>query len=464
MYESFFGLKQKAFSLTPDPDFLYLNERTKQAFEEILYGIERREGFAVIVGDVGTGKTTLSCALLQKIEREKNIRTVLIQNPMLPDVDMLRCILQDLGVRPDAAWPEGEDLQASGASWTRDLTKKELIDHLNTFLAERARENVFTVLIIDESQNLSLEMLEQLRLLSNLETTKKKLLQIIFLGQLEFDRKLLELRQLDQRVSVRFQTETLSRQDTEKYIRHRLQVAGGTHVIRFGPGALRLIHKQSKGYPRLINIICDRSLREASRQRSYTVTRQMVHKSVADLARKEEPPRARSKWIKIAAAVLLPLLLALLVWQLWPARRTSSGKLAETRPEPTRTKRLDPQPVAPAVRTQPTVKTPPAERAPSTVKTPPPEPPVGDAAAAPAAEYLLQVYSFRTSAKAEEGARELKGLNFPSFVVHHPGLDDEGWYVVYLGPFGDSEAARRTGTELQAATGAAPVLRERVPR
>src|SRR5512140_3609562 len=198
MYETYFGLNRKAFNLTPDPDFLYLNERTRKGFEEVLYSIERRDGFAVIVGDVGTGKTTLSCALLQKFERQKNIRTVLIQNPMLSEVDMLRAILQVLGVRPDGAWPaEGGDPHVSGA-WTRDLTKKELIDRLNTFLAERAREDVFTVLIIDESQNLSVEMLEQLRLLSNLETTKKKLLEIIFLGQLEFDGKLAQLRQLDQ--------------------------------------------------------------------------------------------------------------------------------------------------------------------------------------------------------------------------------------------------------------------------
>jgi len=211
MYETFFGLKEKPFNLTPDPDFLYLNSRTREAFDEILYGIERREGFAVIVGDVGTGKTTLSCALIEKIEGHESIRTVLIQNPMLSELDILRSILQDLGVSP-----EDPGLQKLGPAWTRDLSKKELIDCLNVFLAERAREDAFTVLIIDEAQNLSVEMLEQLRLLSNLETTKKKLLQIIFLGQLELERKLAKLRQLNQRISVRFSTRPFSRDDTEK--------------------------------------------------------------------------------------------------------------------------------------------------------------------------------------------------------------------------------------------------------
>ncbi len=455
MYESYFGLKQKAFNLTPDPDFLYLNERTKKAFEEILYGIARRDGFAVIVGDVGTGKTTLSCALLQKIEREKNIRTVLIQNPMLPEVDMLRAILQDLGVRPDAAWPENvKDAQVPDAGWTRDLTKKELIDHLNTFLAERAREDVFTVLIIDESQNLSLEMLEQLRLLSNLETTKKKLLQIIFLGQLEFDRKLAELRQLDQRVSVRFETQALSREDTEKYIRHRLLVAGGTHGIQFGRGAVRAIHRHSRGYPRLINMICDRSLKEAFRERSFTVTRQMVHDAAVGFARKRNPLLAWSNRVKIAASVFLLLIASVLAWLFWHARQAPPAKPAEisrAQIEQAQLKRPD-QPKA-----QPPAVQPPAVR-------PSPSPAATGPTPSKPAEYVLQTYSFRTSNKAEEGARQLKELNFPSFVVHHAGEDDDGWYVVYVGPFDDAEAARRTGSDLQAATGAAPVLRERVLR
>jgi general secretion pathway protein A len=436
MYESYFGLKQKAFNLTPDPDFLYLNERTKEAFDEILYGIERRDGFAVVVGDVGTGKTTLSCALLQKIEGETNIRTVLIQNPMLPEVDLLKSILQDLGVTQAADWPE------DAPEVYREPTKKELIDLLNTYLAERARENVFTVLIVDESQNLSLETLEQLRLLSNLETTKKKLLQIIFLGQLEFDRKLASLKQLDQRVSFRFETQALSREDCEKYIRHRLQIAGGAHAIRFGDGALRAIHRYSKGYPRLINVICDRSLREAWKERASTVTRQIVDQAAIGVARKEDlARRTRAKQIRVAACLSLCVAVAVLGGLFWSGRRE--------------------QPVRPDPAAQITVESPPTQ--PAVLRATPPLPTVAKQAVQPGrVEYALQVYSFRTSYKAEESAGELRGMRFPSFVVHQPGEADDGWYVVYVGPFGDADTARRKGSDLQAATGAMPVLRERV--
>lgn len=444
MYESYFGLKQKAFNLTPDPDFLYLNERTKDAFDEILYGIERRDGFAVIVGDVGTGKTTLSCALLQRIEGSKNIRTVLIQNPMLPEVDIMRSIVQDLGISPVASWPD------SGEHWHRDLTKKELIDVLNTYLAERARENIFTVLIVDESQNLSLEMLEQLRLLSNLETTKKKLLQIIFLGQLEFDRKLAALRQLDQRISFRFETKALSREDTAKYIQHRLQVAGGTHAIRFGSGALDTIYGYSKGYPRLINMICDRSLREAYRGKSTTVTRQIVHGAAVGLARKEVLVR-KARWRQIrrlAALSLLPVVAAVVGILWWSAQQAPAARPAPAVEEkvepPPQPKQPDEHPAAPAAPKLNESR--PARLTPASVKP---------------MDYVLQVYSFRTMGRAEESAGELKGMSFPSFVVHQPGTEDEGWYVVYVGPFNDLETARRTGSGLQAATGTSPVLRER---
>jgi general secretion pathway protein A len=450
MYESYFGLKQKAFNLTPDPDFLYLNERTKDAFDEILYGIERRDGFAVIVGDVGTGKTTLSCALLQRLEGSKNIRTVLIQNPMLPEVDILKSIVQDLGINPVASWSD------SGEGWHRELTKKELIDVLNTYLAERARENIFTVLIVDESQNLSLEILEQLRLLSNLETTKKKLLQIIFLGQLEFDRKLAALRQLDQRISFRFETKELSREDTARYIQHRLQVAGATHAIRFGRGALDAIYLHSKGYPRLINMVCDRSLREAFRSKSTTITRQIVNGAVVGLARKEVLLRnARLQQMQKVAALLLLPLVAVLAGLLWWAVRPAPTPAAAPKPAtpaveekviPSQQKEPEAHPVAPQG---------------PRLKQEAPHAPASAASLKPV-DYVLQVYSFRTMGRAEESAGDLKGMSFPSFVVHQPGMEDEGWYVVYVGPFGDLETARRAGTGLQAATGTTPVLRERI--
>jgi general secretion pathway protein A len=291
MYEKFYGLKEAAFNLTPDPAFLFLNKQSKDALDQILYGIERREGFAVIVGDIGTGKTTMCWALLERLANE-DIRTALIQNPMIPETDILRSILQDLGVRPEQHQHslnfQGEEdatREIFDTDWMQQLNKKQLLDRLNIFLAARARENVFTVLIIDEAQNISMELLEQLRLLSNLETAKRKLIQIIFVGQLELDQKLKmpSLRQLDQRISVRFETKTLSRDDTERYIRRRLAVAGGAPRLRFGSGAFRSIWRYSKGYPRLINLICDRALLAGYRERSTVITRKLIRKAALDL-------------------------------------------------------------------------------------------------------------------------------------------------------------------------------------
>lgn len=295
MYEKFFGLKEPAFNLTPDPSFLYLNKRSKDALDKILYGIERREGFAVIVGDVGTGKTTLCWALLERLAKN-NICTALIQNPMLSELDILKAILQDLGVRPELSQNflhfEGDDAlhDVFDTDWMQGMNKRQLLDRLNMFLATRAQENIFTVLIVDEAQNIPPTLLEQLRLLSNLETAKKKLLQIIFVGQLELDKNLKShsLRQLNQRISVRFETKPLSRVDTELYIRHRIAVAGGAPRLRFGSRAFRAVWRYSKGYPRLINLICDRALLAAYTERSGVITPKFVRRAALGLEGKED--------------------------------------------------------------------------------------------------------------------------------------------------------------------------------
>jgi general secretion pathway protein A len=322
MYERYYGLKERAFSLTPDPAFLFLNNRSKAALDQILYGIERREGFALIVGDVGTGKTTMCWALLERLQR-KDIRTALIQNPMLSETDILKAILQDLGVRPHAAEPLAEDgtpnapQQVFDTAWMQGMNKKELLDRLNTFLAQRAREDVFTVLIIDEAQNIPMTLLEQLRLLSNLETAKKKLLQIIFVGQLELDHKLKSssLRQLNQRISARFETRTLSRQDTERYIRHRIAVAGGAPRLRFGTGTFRAVCRYSKGYPRLINLICDRALLAGYTEKSFVVTRRVVRRAALGLQGKQDASRwIAPGWVRRHIAVVVPAILLLSVF------------------------------------------------------------------------------------------------------------------------------------------------------
>jgi general secretion pathway protein A len=311
MYEKFYGLKETAFNLTPDPSFLYLNKRSKDALDLVLYGIERREGFAVIIGDVGTGKTTMCWALLDRLARKK-ICTALIQNPMLSETDILRAILQDLGVHPEA--PNGSSESADGpklfdAEWTREMTKKQLIDHLNIFLVQRAQEDVFTVLIVDEAQNISMNLLEQLRLLSNLETAKKKLLQIIFVGQLELDQKLKlpSMRQLNQRISVRFETKPLSKADTELYIRHRIAIAGGASRLVWGSGAFKAIWKRSQGYPRLINLICDRALLLGYSERSLTITRNIIRRAAGSLQGKDDMgPSVSRGWLRRMIPFLVP--------------------------------------------------------------------------------------------------------------------------------------------------------------
>lgn len=322
MYEKFYGLKEAPFNLTPDPSFLFLNERSKNALDQVLYGVERREGFAVIVGDIGTGKTTMCWAILERLDRE-DICTALIQNPMISETDILRSVLQDLGLRPEQRqYPlrldEKEDTtrEIFDTDWMQGLNKKQLLDRLNIFLAKRAQENVFTVLIIDEAQNLSMELLEQLRLLSNLETAKKKLLQIIFVGQLELDQKLKmpSLRQLNQRISVRFQTKALSKEDTERYVRHRIAVAGGARRLRFGSGAFSSIWKYSRGYPRLINLICDRALLSGYLERSGTITRRLIRKAARDLQGKESVIlRFPAGWARRFVPFLVPALLLLSV-------------------------------------------------------------------------------------------------------------------------------------------------------
>jgi len=322
MYERYFGLKEAAFNLTPDPSFLFLNKRSKDALDHILYGIERREGFALVIGDVGTGKTTLCWALLERLAR-KNIRTALIQNPMLSETDTLRSILQDLGVRAEEpqSEPDGEGVgdapqQVFDTDWMQRMTKKQLLDRLNILLAARAQENVFTVLIVDEAQNASTTLLEQLRLLSNLETAKKKLLQIIFVGQLELGEKLKSpsMRQLNQRISVRFETKPLNKEDTQRYIRHRLAMAGGAPRLRFGAGVFRSIWRYSKGYPRLINLICDRALLAGYTERSFIITRKLVRRAALSLQGREDFEQDMSPhWFRRVLPFLVPAILLLSV-------------------------------------------------------------------------------------------------------------------------------------------------------
>src|SRR5437016_9160164 len=251
MYETYYGFAEKPFSLTPDPKYLYRSQSHANAFELLQYAIRRREGFAVVTGDIGTGKTTLCRALLEQIDR--TTFTALVLNPFLTEEDLLKRILQDFGVL------SREEAKSSAMA---SISKQELVETLYDFLLSLVPLKASAVLIIDEAQNLPLKVLEQIRILSNLETDKEKLLQIILVGQLNLMPLLKspEMRQLDQRVSIRYQLDPLDEDGVASYIAHRLTVAGGAGHVRFVSKAVQKIHRLSGGIPRLINLICDRAL------------------------------------------------------------------------------------------------------------------------------------------------------------------------------------------------------------
>ena len=242
MYEGFFGFREKPFNLTPDPRFLYLSAKHSEAFAHLEFGLKQRGGFVVVTGEVGTGKTTLCRYFLDRLD--ENTLSAFILYPALGAVELLRSINDDLGITPN-----GEET-------------KDLVDALHRFLLEAREADKNIVLVIDEAQNLSPEVLEQIRMISNLETSTEKLIQIVLIGQSELNTMLSRrnLRQLAQRVTARYHLNPMNRDETIEYIRHRLDVAGGLGKVSFTPGALRKIHRFSKGLPRLINLLCDRVL------------------------------------------------------------------------------------------------------------------------------------------------------------------------------------------------------------
>ncbi len=292
MYEEYFGFVEKPFSLTPDPKYLYKSESHASAFDLLQYAIRRREGFITITGDIGTGKTTLCRALLETIDR--NTFTALVLNPFLSEEDLLKLILQDFGVVSREQVKQGR---------LNGVSKQDLIDALYDFLLSLLPLKGSAVLIIDEAQNLPLKVLEQLRILSNLETDKEKLLQILLVGQVELQGILRspELRQLDQRISIRYELKPLSENETSAYITHRLAVAGNSGSLTFVPKALEQIYRSSGGIPRLVNLICDRALFGAFAERTSCITKPIVSKAIETLDL--QPSRgARFGWLRRSSA------------------------------------------------------------------------------------------------------------------------------------------------------------------
>jgi general secretion pathway protein A len=265
MYERFFGLREPPFRLVPDPAYLYLSKGHEEALAHLAFAAERGEGFVEITGEVGTGKTTLCRAFLDNLDEETE--AAFIFNPKLTSTQLLEAVCDEFGISTSADDAKG------------------LIDALNTFLmAQRARGKK-TILLIDEAQNLSKDVLEQLRLLSNLETTTSKLIQIILVGQPELGDLLSsrELRQLAQRITLSSRLHPLSARQTTAYIRHRLHIAGANSSTVFTPGALKRIHRYSRGVPRLINIVCDRALLTAFVQGQKRVTIKIARQAVSEL-------------------------------------------------------------------------------------------------------------------------------------------------------------------------------------
>jgi general secretion pathway protein A len=265
MYKEFYGLKEMPFNITPDPHFLFLSPSHQEALQHLRYGITEKKGFIVLTGEVGCGKTTICRYLLNEMEGSE-VETALIMNPRVSETQLLQAILRELGV---------EEVRQS---------RQECLEQLNAHLLALIGKGKDIVVIIDESQNMSFQALEHIRLLSNLETNTQKLLQIILIGQPELKEKIQhrDLRQLRQRILVHYDLQPLSREETEKYIRYRLILAGSNGRPEFSPGAMKLIYRHTGGIPRLINNLCDKALLSA-----YTKSRDTVSWWDVRRARKE---------------------------------------------------------------------------------------------------------------------------------------------------------------------------------
>jgi general secretion pathway protein A len=286
-YEEFYGFVQSPFTLAPDPRFLYRSESHDEAITLLLQSIRRKEGFIVLTGDIGTGKTTLCRALLEQLDT--TTFTSLVLNPFVSVEELLREILLDFGVVSRETGRSARFLTA---------TKHELITTLHEFLLSLVPIRGSGVLIIDEAQHLSNDVLEQIRVVSNLETNQSKLLQIVLVGQLNLLDVLAEadMRQLDQRISLRAYLKPLTREEAEAYVNHRLSVARG--AVSFDAAALDAVHEYSSGVPRVINLLCDRALMLGAQRAASPITAEVVDDAARALALRRPLPVEKRSWWK----------------------------------------------------------------------------------------------------------------------------------------------------------------------
>jgi general secretion pathway protein A len=265
MYCKFYGFTERPFNVTSDPAFFFLSRKHKEALSHLFYGVSQRKGIVILTGEIGTGKTTLCRFFLNQLTRD--VKTAFILNPHFSETQLLDAIVKDFGIR------------------AKDNSRMGLVWELNKFLIAESEAGNNIVLIVDEAQNLKAPLLEQVRLLSNLETEKDKLLQIILVGQPELNHKLnlYDLRQLKQRVMVRFHITPLEHGEIKSYIRHRLDIAGAAGGIEFTDEAIALIQAFSKGTPRLINMLCDRSLLAGFVAETRKIDADIINRCLAEL-------------------------------------------------------------------------------------------------------------------------------------------------------------------------------------
>ena len=266
MYLEFLGLRERPFSITSDPSFLYLSRKHREALSHMIYGIRERKGFIEITGEIGTGKTTLCKTLLRQLDPAT--KTALILQPHLSELQLLQTVVQDFGLNPMRS------------------NRLGLFNQLNHFLLDQIASNHNVVLVIDEAQNLSLRILEQIRMLSNLETDKHKLIQIILVGQPQLREKLAlpALEQLHQRIGVRYHITPLELDEVQTYIEHRLRIAGSDGTLEWTTEGIEQVYQLSRGIPRLINLICDRSLLACYVFQVKRVDRELVQRSYQDFS------------------------------------------------------------------------------------------------------------------------------------------------------------------------------------
>src|ERR1700675_2983059 len=308
MYLRFFGLNEKPFAITPDPRYLYLSERHAEALAHLLYGINESGGFIQLTGEVGTGKTTVVRTLLSRVPHHADVAVIL--NPRVTPVEFLLTICEELGLN-------------LGEADRRSV--KQMVDALNRRLLEAHAEGRRIIVLVDEAQNLSIDVLEQVRLLTNLETPTQKLLQIILIGQPEL-RELLDrtdLRQLAQRITGRYHLEPLSREETRGYIRHRLRVAGAAGEI-FTASALTEVHRLAAGIPRVINVTCDRALLGAYTQETRKVTAALVRLAAGEVYGRRFMPRWMG-WLAAAFGVAGVAVAVFFSWHLWQRQSPRSA-------------------------------------------------------------------------------------------------------------------------------------------